>query len=486
MIRAAGSLLLVYVLAVVPGVSAFAARTAPPFDERFEERAERWLERHGVAELTEPDVDLILDQGFARLRLGLFDVRIPAAALADDGWLPVLRGCARTLLDVQLEWVAWLPPEEGQGVPPKLKGHAKTLSAWLKGWKRKRFSDPEAVRGKDLLEVSGAKEKVRRASAFLADYMGAGGPLGPREDPFPAARVVLLPERADFVEFSALVGRLDPSQRPYLWLPGAALWTYFDFGDAVAVALEYATPDGERDYSESISMTYKNAKAREEHVAQLATRALLDRVYGDRMEPMVAAGLANNLVIALFEEVDTRTDGDARGRTTSGRSVFIPGGNPGGGSLAAQVADSRWRELKGKDYFVGALRKAQKAGAKEASEKWQKVASFVLLDDSQSKAHVVHAPFLGPAAIEPPPEDFGGDYAELLRAYRSAFLHWLQEEADGRRSRASFGRLLRVMVAGEGDLPAHFLETYGLPLSAPGPELHESLEGSFLVWLAKQ
>ena len=58
-----------------------------------------------------------------------------------------------------------------------------------------------------------------------------------------------------------------------------------------------------------------------------AMRALLDHWFGDRMSPAFNAGIASNLVIDVFGEVDTRTDGDLRARETQARSMFVPGGS---------------------------------------------------------------------------------------------------------------------------------------------------------------
>ena len=329
-----------------------------------------------------------------------------------------------------------------------------------------------------------AKDKTRTAATFFADYMASGATLGPFEEALQPAPIVLLPERVDFVEFSAVVGRLDRELRPKLWLSSAATWTYFRFNDWRGVALQFATPDAERDYKLSIPMTHKNEKALNEHVAQLASISFLERLFEYRMDPTISAGLANNLVIALFEEVDTRTDGDTRSQTTAGRSAFVSGAASDGGLMAAD-ASSRWREFKGEDHFVSVLRKAQKAGSKDAKEKWQKVAGFELRDDNQSKTFVLMAPVLA-SSSGPPPAEFEGDYAEFLRAYRSAFLHWLREESAGKKSREKFGELMSVMADGQVDLAEQFSTTYGMPLSAAGEELENSLEGQFVAWLAKQ
>jgi len=473
--------------------------SAAETDDAHPARAARWFERAGLEEVEGVSLEEVVRSSFVPLELGLFEVLVPAGRLADDDWLDPLKEVSLGLIDAQLEWIEWLPASDDSAPPPRsLANDVKLLKKWIGSWKAK---DLAAIRARDassadsepvdLFAITGASDKVRTASANLATYMRAGGPLGPHESSA-SARMILLPEREDFVEYLAVVGLLEPRHRPFFWIAGCELWTEFDYDGTRALALEYATPDAHQDYRRSTSMRSRNPKALVEHVTHLATRSLLESSFREGMEPMLAAGIANDLVITLYGEADTRTDGDLRSRATQARSVFIPGGNPNGGTLPATDANSRWRAQKGAGWFVEELRRAQEDGAKKVKEKWQEDASFVLRSDA-GQPLLVHAPFLGPGATFVPDSEYQGDYAEFLRAYRACFLHWLRVDGGGKHkaSRARYSELLRGIAAGDRPLPEVFGEVYGAPLSAPtGPELFPRkggpLEGRFLTWLAKQ
>ena len=62
-------------------------------------------------------------------------------------------------------------------------------------------------------------------------------------------------------------------------------------------------------------------------------------------------------------------------------------------------ADSRWRQSLGKDHFVTMLRRAQKAGARQAKTKIDKQRRIQLRTDDGAERHVVEAPFLGDHAL---------------------------------------------------------------------------------------
>ena len=475
-----------------PVLGGSAAHSAPsPSDDLFEARAAAFLERVGLdpAVASEMTLEEARDQALTRIDLGLFDMRFPPDALKDGASCQHLSELARALLTAQATWLEWLPSDAK--VPSAAKGQWKTLERWIKGWKPQSFPDAGELRGKELIALLEPKKKVIEAASALRELMRDGELFGRAEEELSAAELILLPTRADFVEFNALTGLLANRHRGPFWVPDVVRWTEFDFDGVRAMALQFATPEAERDYRSGLSMTGKNPRAMAEQVVQIAARSLFERTLGDGIEPAFAAGLANNLVIDLYGEVDTRTDGDLRQRVTAERSVFIPGGNPNGGVLPPNAADSRWRETMGKDHFVGALRKAQIAG-ESRGDKLDKIGSFELRGD-RGEAHVVRAPFLGPrddAQSAAPPQTFAGDHAEFLRAYRCAFLYWLREKTEGRRSAERFGTFLHQTAAAgdESDLAQLLMETYGSPLSAPDPEalFDGTLEGSFLEWLAKQ
>ncbi|MEW6073111.1 MAG: hypothetical protein AB1726_11055 [Planctomycetota bacterium] len=463
--------------AVLPAAPLAAIRS----DLDYEAIAQHWLAGRGPAAAPGAPVDMerLLTERFASVRLGLFDVRVARAALADPVWGREIPRLLASLLDLQVRWREWIAP--GAGVA--LEAEAKTLRSWLASWDPQSFAAREAPSGGPAIEAEAARESAGAAQDAFARAMRGEDP-GRRP-----ARLVLIPERRDFVAFTTVIGLADPRYRSAYWLPGIVEWTYLDYEGTRVVALQYAAP-GATDFTAGLAMNDRNPKALAEHVVQMATRSLLDNVFGGRMEPMVAAGLANNMVIELFGEVDTRTDGDTRARQTEARSVFIPGGNPDGGALPPIRADSRWRESHGKDHFVAVLRRAQKAGARSATARRERHLGFELVADGGSARHVARAPFLGTGAGERlwPDSRFEGDALEFLRAYRSAFLFWLREHAAGDRkeSHAAFAALLAgLAVPGAPALADTLAATYGVPLSEPVPG-EGSLEGRFLLWLAKR
>jgi hypothetical protein len=109
-----------------------------------------------------------------------------------------------------------------------------------------------------------------------------------------------------------------------------------------------------------------------------------------------------------------------------------------------------------------------------------------LRNDADSHSEVVRAPFLGLAAAEMPipGSTFRGDYKELLRAYRTAFVHWLHSERS-KDAEGLFSKLLVQLAGTEEDLEQALAALYGVPLSSA--ELtEEDLEGQFLDWVLRQ
>jgi hypothetical protein len=183
-------------------------------------------------------------------------------------------------------------------------------------------------------------------------------------------------------------------------------------------------------------------------------------------------------------------DGDLRERRTSAREVFVPGGNPNGGVLPPNIADSPWRDHAGADRFVDVLRTSQREGAKQQGSKKDKQAWFLLHDENGTPG-AVRAPFLGPAAEGTNPSEgrFYWDRLEFLRSYRTCFVWWLQNEAEStpKKSRQQFAKFLRTLaVTPDDEVEATFRSGFGgAELSTP--ELSKKdLEGRFLAWLAKQ
>jgi len=477
------------------------ARVASPStganDLLFDKLARRWLERqeYDSAEALGVGLEEVLKRRLTRLEWGALDLRMPPEALADPRWCRRITGSLDALLEAQTEFLRWLAGPASAASTREIardtKAHVKELKKWLKGLKPRHFADLQALRGKDLIDVLQPKPSVVEALRAFNAYLVRGGPLQ-RKVELRRARIIFQPTRRDLVEFACTVGLLRPKLREFFWVSGLENWTVFDFDGTRVVGMQYAGPKAEDDYTDAIAMDGRNKNALFEHVVQLGVRSLMESVSRGKIEPLLAGGLANELVIELYGEVDTRSDGDLRSRSTLARSVFVPGANSSGGFLPPASADSRWRSDKGKHHFQRVLKRAQKGGGKRARSRTDKLSSFRLITDDESDKFVIQAPFLGPQALAPPPAKFFGDYAELLRAYRAGFLYWLRTEAGGKRGESGklFSELLRASTdpRERRDLAQLFEETYGTALSAGGPgELFESdsLEGRFLVWLSK-
>ena len=81
-----------------------------------------------------------------------------------------------------------------------------------------------------------------------------------------------------------------------------------------------------------------------------------------------------------------------------------------------------------------------------------------------------------------------GDYQELLRAYKSAFLYWLQTQAEGKKkSPALFAEFLKRLATDSRYSFEELLQDHygGVPLSSAQVGKRD-LEGRFLRWLGKK
>ncbi len=454
----------------------------------FDELALRWLQAQKLDQETASRLGWtgVLEQRLAHLSIGLFEVRIPPASLQDSMDVKNLGAAMRSLLALQSTWMRWVETAPGA---PAGRDELAPLSRWLEKWSPKTFQGADLA-GADLLERL-APPEAREAARRFAQEVRAGKPLGCERE-LPGAPLVLLPERGEFVEVTSLTGLLDPELRSAAWSSGLTTWLEFDAKGTRLVALQFANPGTRGDYRQGVSVGDRNPAALGEHVTQVACRLLLEQVFDRKLDPALASSMANDLVIEIFGELDTRIDGDVRSRSTQGRSTFVPGGNPNGGFLPPTSAETRWRGTKGKDHFQGVLLQVQKQGGKKASSPAERIASFPLQSDDGSAQFVARAPFLGPAGA-PPPAEFLGDYLEFLRAYGVGFMHWLRTEGGGKRTEAapSFAALLRGLARGvkSEELPGLFQDVYGIPLSSATTDAllePPTLEGRFLAWLSKR
>lgn len=468
---------------------ALAGLASPGDSLDFDAMATRFLARHGIDSSADAGraLEPLLEKAFERVDLGGFEVLVPRLSLSDEAHARILTRAVRALFVAQEAWLAHVELDAAER--KALGEESEKLEAWLVAWKPKDLARAASDAERDLCAALARKPVVVEAAARL-ERQGRGPGFFSTDAEHPPARIVLFPRRADFVEFACLLGVLEPETKEYFWKEDLHQWTELVLRGTRFIPLEFPLADSASDYTRGVAMDAKNPRGLEEQVAQLGLRSLFDAAFGTRIDPVLAAGLANLLVVDGFGEVDTRSDGDMRGKQTSARSIFVPGQNVHDGFLPPDSAESRWRAEKGRDYFVPLLRAAQKKGAKEARSKAEELSTFLLVSDDGAKERAVSGPFLGAGAeLANTPREFRGDVAEFQRAYRAGFLHWLRSAASGKEaaSREAFGRFLTALGthAGEDALAAALEASYGMPLSGETCD-EANLEGRFLAWLAKQ
>jgi hypothetical protein len=449
-------------------------------DLLHQEVAQRWLDRNEVQDRKAwPE---LLQQRFAHVQLGVFDVSVPVSTLRDAKALKATGAALAALLDAQAGWEAWVA-----GKTPALR-EEDPLADWLRSWTPKTFAGANA-RGADLTELAQPAPEVRTALADLRTAMRAGPALGVTRE-LPGVQIVLFPLRGEFVEFTCVTGLLDDRLRPSAWQESLTTWLEYQAGDVRFLTLEYGTSENPKDFDTGTGVGERHPPALGQLVVQVAIRSLVAQLYAGVLDPALASGMANALVIDLYGEIDTRIDGDVRSRSSQGRSIFIPGGNPDGGVLPPTSAENRWRDSRGRDHFLRVLSQVQKQSGKKAPTRIEKLGRFELVGDDGGGRELVHAPFLGPSAVKPS-EDFLPDYLELVRCYGVGFLHWLRVEGAGAESAQRFGELLQALGrdATTDNLPKAFQELYRQPLSAPTLDqlfAEPTLEGRFLTWLSRR
>jgi hypothetical protein len=454
-----------------------------------EKIAKDFLVMHGLADKAPGDVsiDAVLARDFVSTRVGFFDVYFPIAGL--EGRSGDLKECLAALLDAQEQILDWSKPA---GRDQKVvRADLKTVSGWVKGMRAAGAAKIKDAGGKDLTALLSAPEAVTAAQKRLAESLGKGEALGLSLDPPARLRVLLAPTRREFVELVCFVGWWSEEWKSTYWVDSIADWSTCWMDDVQVIALEYA-PGGHApdDYASGEALNKRDPKVMEQQLVQLSVYRVFEYLYGERVPVAFLGGLAMNLVIDQFGEINTRVDGDLRGRTAARREVFVAGGASGGGFLAKNSAETRWREDHGKDRFVRVLRLSQKEGDGLDKELKNRLAGFAVRSDAGGEVHAVAAPFLGAAAAEakPPPDAFAGDFAEMQRGYKCAFIYWLQAKSDSaeKGAREKFARLLEKLADPSVEFESVFPAVYeGAALSDPAAG-KESLEGQFLVWLSKQ
>lgn len=447
------------------------------------------------------EFEAFLDTEFLALPIGLYDVRMPAASLETQTAARQCQDACIAFADMQVAFLRWL--EETENFDEELLEDATLLRDWIADW---RFSELVDIAGDDsrsrtLLESLGADEEVRAAAEHLRESMLSGEALGLSREDAQDEPLILAPTRNDFLSLCAFGGWLWPSAQNVFWDPAVTTWTHCTIDRYAVLALEYADVGTQAGIiAGGLSMDYRYDTGLEQQVGQLAAAALISNYYEGKLPGSIRDGLAVNMVIDVYDVCDTRVDGDLRARETQAVEIFVPGGNPDGGILPKVDANSRWRQSRGEDRFVGILKNALEAGADLAKRDRSldrkigrdKLQHFALKGEMTAQETFVTGPQLGSAGAETvlPGETFHGDYLEFLRAYQTCFLHWLRTESEGsRKSAEHFGELLKATAAMDGvqQLEDVLAEQFDVDaLSTVELDKRKDLEGRFRYWLSRQ
>jgi len=453
--------------------------------------------------------DVLDGPSYVRVTVGTLDLRYPVSFLKDKTNAKQFRSIAMTLCTFQGEWMKWKDvdrDEYGRAVKD-----LEQVSKWVTSWSTKDLAKATGGDAGTLYDQLGAKDSVIEAAKRLATF------LGPDEETWlmlgDVHRMVFAPDRRHFLGLVALAGWLNTGHQLHYW---ADIWasqpaTWVDWTHVVALE---DTP-WPIDFSSPFLGADINAREKtlfDQRIVDRAAATLMRAYFYKNGAHFFESTLNTNLVIATIGRNDLYVEDWSNkmswtGETTQGESRFVPGGAPSGGTLPQKKAGMgsvsmdadmtpRWRKGAGEAFFVEALRAGQKDGAKAAAKdkenplRKDKRVHFELLRVEDGNTAIVTAPFFGPdQEFKPlPPFEFLDDYEEFFRAYRSAFMHWMQTAAvkgSEDESGQKFARLIQEQATRSEDTP--FFEVvekvYGVPISDGTPECFEQ---RFLTWLAKQ
>ncbi len=490
-----------------------AALTAAPLpnDEKPEldygALAQAFLDRHGVTGARSGMIGLadVLDDNehYMAVRVGLFDVRVPRAPIAEDTDRAAMFGdCVSALVELQRHWYAWNAREDSDF--GARMDDFDTLAGWIDSWNGHKISSFAKSDDKDFMDRLRPGDRQREAHGRIEELMSTGEFLGLALEAEPTTQILFLPGRMDFLEFMCFSGWNDANARATYWKSGIEQWTSFWNENTQCVAMEYPTYPVDMEHPEKgADMNELEKTGLLQHTSEKAAASMFWRYYGTNDALFLEAALAQNLTIAAFGENNVRTGAPVyknAGGSTSAYEVFVPGGNSTGGTLPARGAITiidipLWREDKGDDYYVAALKKAMKYGVKHARKahderKGDDRIHFQIHGPKKADKDYVSAPFFGAAAAnkELPPTEYLEDYEEFFRAYRAAFFHWLQTRAvDGEEECARrFAALTRRLASRDAEttLEQVVSELYAAPLSSADMEA-DTLESRFLTWVKK-
>jgi hypothetical protein len=485
-------------------------RDTTPLD--FPDLARTLLDEHGLdawIEAGPKDKDFaafVESPVFARVAFGTLELFVPVKSLSDPEIAEEFKTTAGAVVDMQASWQAWKDPQRAG----EFAEDWKTLAKWVKTWSRGKLAHADG--GASFYDSFEASEGVRASAARVAEALRADeetrhhfGELG---------RLVYAPKRRDFLQMAALVGWLDEGAQKTFWNDKVIEHTLEWVGWTQIVCMEFTLlPVDPNLPFKGVDMNADDKTGLAQYMAERAAALLLRREFWRQDAHFYEQTLASNLVIAAAGRNNLRSGEWKLEIHTSGSSTqpyerFVPGGNPGGGTLPPNPAGpgvssgsgtevSLYRRSMGADHFIAPLREGQIAGAKLASKDKKrrladdKSAHFVLHNFTTRADHVVTAPFMGLEAEKQPlpPLDFLDDYEELFRAYRSGFYYWLQHHAlpDEGECAKKFATLItkHALSPERAVIDASVLAVYGVPISAPDPSV-DSLEWRFLAWLAKR
>ncbi len=461
-------------------------------DFDFSATANAVLAAAGMPDAQPEDFQLasLLEATQVSARLGVFEVSMAKVKLEEDENVERWISIQRALLQSQGQFLAWVAPATGlemQGVEEDIETIEKFLRRLGTGALQKAVADGAM----EFWAAAGAGEEVLAALDRLEMLLAGGEALGiEREEPT-LEHIVLTPDRRQFVDLASIAGWMIPGSEGIFWNDRVVEWNNFYINEVSVLCLVNPgeTPK-DLDTSQPLDSKYKDGL--EQQMVQLSANALFDNQFGANIPPSLAQAFAVNLVVDTFGTCSTRVDGDLRERRTEAVEMFVPGGNPDGGTLPAVLADNRWRINQGKDRFLKALVAAQKAGAKEMRGEDGKLRHFELISEGQDQ-RTVSGPFIGPnskggAALLP--ASFKWDQIEFLRSYRIGFVFWLRDTglSKGKQSEARFGQFLLALAQDteRRGIATIAKELYERPLSDQELGPRTDLEGAFLAWLRRQ
>ena len=483
------------------------SRDAKDGDQKlnFKAFATEFLGAHGLNSKDLSFRDMVDSDAFARLDIGSFEIRIPVDALKEKSTAMRVQESVHALVNIQEHWYAW-----SGTAPAEANADWKAVSKWVESWSARKLAALQG--GSDSMFVQLVAQKsvldaVERLNQWTIYHGEIADLLGERN------LTVLAPTRKHFHLISAAAGLLRPDLKDKLWrddiIRQGACWLEY----VQIIALEnFGSPiQWDRPFlSRSLNESDKNGL--KQFVADRASTVLMRKEFFRHGTHFFEEALAINLIIEYLgfnsngpPEFDFKYK--KKGAKTQPYERFVPGGNPGGGTLPPRRAQSgpgtmsgtmgglgSYRSNLGADYFVGPLKEGQKAGAKlankirELSNRKDKLPHFMLTAMETGGEAVVSAPFLGLLAEGKtlPDNEFLDDYEDFFRAYRSCFFHWLRTKAADKESEALFGKLITAHAMREIGQPLdEIIQTiYGAPLSGTDAK-DGNLEFRFLSWIKK-